>query len=420
MIGDARSAACVAIGDELVRGDHADTNSGEIARALAQLGIEVRRCVVLGDDRDALERAFYELTREFQIVVATGGIGPTLDDVTREAAAAAAGVGMVRDEASLQALRESYARRARPMPESNERQAWFPVGAQIMRNAIGTAPGFRVWIDGGMLAVLPGPPHEMRAMLADELIPWLEKTCGVGAGLAQHNFYLLGLAESAFGDRAGAWMARGVEPLMGVTAHNGVLRVTLRARARGEQGARELVAQRAAEFRQRFAAEIFSEDDPRPGVVLGRALIERGVTFATAESCTGGLLAELLTEAPGISAAFKAGWVTYSNDAKVAALGVERALIERHGAVSSEVAAAMALGARARASTDFALAITGIAGPDGGTPEKPVGLVWFALASASGVHCSEQRFPPVDRASIRRFAAHAALDLVRRRALARA
>ncbi|MCY3003191.1 MAG: competence/damage-inducible protein A [Planctomycetota bacterium] len=414
MLGEVRKAACVAIGDELLAGDYPDSNSGAIAQALAELGIEVERFVVVGDSKENLERTLYDLCARYQVVVCSGGIGPTLDDVTRDAAAAAAGVPLELDAKVLEWLRESYARRNRKMALSNERQAWFPSGAQVMPNAVGTAPGFRVWIDGGMLAVLPGPPHEMRDMLQRELLPWLRSTCGQGPALATQRFYLLGLPESNFSDRAGDWMARGANPLMGVTAHTGILKVTLRGRAESPEGAQALVAARAAEFRERFAAEIYSEDDPRVGVALVRLLASKGRKLALAESCTGGLAAELLTEAAGASQVFQAGWVTYSNEAKSACLGVDPALIVRHGAVSAEVAKAMAQGAAQRSGADVAVAITGVAGPDGGTPEKPVGLVWFGLSVGGELSAVEQRFPPVDRTSIRRYAAHVALDLVRR------
>lgn len=414
MIGEVRTAACVAIGDELLAGDYADSNSGAIAIELAALGIRVTKFVVLGDDRAALESTFYELCRDFQIVVCSGGIGPTLDDVTREAAAGAAGVSLVKDDASLEHLREMFASRKRPMPEANERQVYFPAGAQIMPNRVGTAPGFRVWIDGGVLAVLPGPPHEMRDMLERELLPWIRSTCGLGPGLARHTFYLMGLPEGAFADRAGDWMARGANPLMGVTAHTGILKVTLRAHAESVAGAREKIERRASEFRERFGAEIYSEDDPRPGASVLRVLAERGMKLATAESCTGGLVAEMLTDVPGASAVLNAGWVTYSNTAKIECLGVPAEQIELHGAVSSAVAQAMARGAAERGHAEVGLAITGIAGPDGGGPDKPVGLVWVGLCVRGHVESVELRLPQVDRASIRRYAAHAALDWLRR------
>ncbi|MBM3992009.1 MAG: CinA family nicotinamide mononucleotide deamidase-related protein [Planctomycetes bacterium] len=413
MLGEVRSAACIAVGDELLAGDYPDSNSGAIARGLAELGIVVERFVVLGDRKDELESAIYELCARYQLVVCTGGIGPTLDDVTREAAAAAAGVALERNEAVLAELRASYARRACAMPESNERQAWFPRGAQVMPNAVGTAPGFRVWIDGGTLCVLPGPSHEMQDMLRRELLPWLRSTCGQGPGIVRHSFYLLGLPESAFSDRAGEWMARGATPLLGVTAHTGILKVTLLGKGESVEGARAQIAARAAELRARFAEEIYSEDDPRPGAAIVRQLSERGATLAVAESCTGGLVSELLTEVPGASGVFVAGWVSYSNASKVRALGVDPALLERHGAVSREVALALAQGAAERSGADFAVSITGVAGPSGGTPEKPVGLVWFGLWREGRLEAFERRFPPVDRASIRRYAAHTALNLVR-------
>jgi nicotinamide-nucleotide amidase len=245
------------------RGDYADSNSGHVAQRLSELGIEVERFVVLGDDAVALEKLFYELCRDYQIVVATGGLGPTLDDVTREAAAAAAGVPLVLDEATLAWLRDLFARRKREMAQANERQCWFPRGAQIMPNQCGTAPGFRVWIEGGMLAVLPGPPREMRDMLERELLPWIKATCGLGPALASQRFFLIGLPESTFADRAGDWMSRGANPLMGVTAHHGMLKVTLRARGSSAEGAAALLDSRSSEFRARFEREIFSETEDR-------------------------------------------------------------------------------------------------------------------------------------------------------------
>lgn len=412
MIRDPRKAAVIAIGDELLEGRHADTNSGAIARRLADLGIDVVEFRVLGDERDRLARTMWELCERYPLVVATGGLGPTLDDVTREAAADAAGVNLVRDASVEAHLRELFARRKREFAESNLRQAELPDGAQLMPNQNGTAPGFRVWIGGGVLAVLPGPPRECFDMLERELVPWLLATCGRGEHFATASFHLVGLAESSFADRAGDWMARDANPRMGVTAHQGTLRVTLRARAATRERAEERIAARQAAFRERFARELFSEDEPRLAFVVGRELVARGLTITTAESCTGGMVAEFLTEVPGISAVFREGFVTYANEAKVARLGVPGELLERHGAVSREVAAAMAAGAARAGNARIAIAVSGIAGPDGGTAEKPVGLVCFGLAVDGVVTSHELRFPPVDRHTIRTFATHAALELV--------
>jgi nicotinamide-nucleotide amidase len=414
MMRDSRRAAVVAIGDELLAGDYPDSNSAQIARELAVLGIECERFTVLGDDRAALAQVFYELCRDYAIVVASGGLGPTMDDVTREAAADAARVPLETRADVLEELRAAWERRGGSMPASNARQASFPLGAQRMPNTCGTASGFRVWVEGGMLAVLPGPPREMRAMLELELLPWIERTCGRGEGVAHCRFHLAGLSESAFADQAGDWMERSANPRMGVTAHHGVLRVSLRASASSAEGAHSLLAPRGAAFRERFAADIFSDDDPRLEHALGRSLIERGYSVSTAESCTGGLVAKMLTDVPGISAVFREGWVTYSDEAKHKRLGVPRAMLAAHGAVSGEVAAAMAAGAARESGARLSLSTTGVAGPDGGSEQKPVGLVWLGLCVDGRASAHKVQLPAVGRETIRLYAAHRALDLLRR------
>jgi nicotinamide-nucleotide amidase len=414
VIGEPRRAAVLAIGDELLGGRALDTNSGEIAARLLELGFEVERTLVVGDDARGIERAIAELCSAYPLVVATGGLGPTLDDVTRDAAAAAARVPLVRSDETLEELRALFRRRAKEMPRSNERQALFPSGAQLMPNRRGTAAGFRLWVEGGVLAVLPGPPHEMREMLERELLPWLAVTCGPGECFESRVYGLAGIAESAFADRAGDWMERAANPLMGVTAHCGVLRVSLRARAATREAARARLELRGAELRERFAEEVFSEDEPRLAHAVGAQLIQRGITLATAESCTGGLVASMLTEVPGISQVYLEGWVCYSDRAKELRLGVPRELIERHGAVSGEVASAMAACAARESGARAAVSVTGIAGPSGGTPEKPVGLVWFGTSVDGALRAFEERFPPHGRETVRLFAAHRALDLLRR------
>ena len=419
MIHDARKAATIAIGNELIEGRHADTNSGEIAIRLAELGIEVEQFVVLGDDLARLERIFRELTAEYPIVVVTGGLGPTLDDITREAAAAAARVPLLRDEAQFEHLQQLWALRGRPMPAANERQAWFPRGAQVMANATGSAPGFRVWIDGGVLAALPGPPREMRAMLEAELLPWIRSTCGVGPAISVSSLYLCGLPESQFADEVGAWMQRGENPRVDVTAHSGVLSVKVVSKQASQEHARAQTRARADELAVRFAAHLFSREDSRLEVALVAALRERGWRITFAESCTGGGVAARLTSVPGASDVFREGWVTYSNEAKIQRLGVPAELIENHGAVSREVVEAMAEGARRESGADLALALTGIAGPGGGSAAKPVGLVWFAVAAPSGVRSFERRYAQHGRESVRAFAVHTSLELAWRSAAGR-
>jgi nicotinamide-nucleotide amidase len=304
------------------------------------------------------------------------------------------------------------------MPPSNERQACFPAGAVVLPNRVGTAPGFRLQVGRSTFQALPGPPPEMRDMLEREVLPWVRATWPSSEPSARAAFYLSGIAESTFGERAGAWMERGERPLMGVTSHTGVLAVSLRAGGATRAEAESLLEGRRAEFRARFGEFIYSEEQGDLASAVGRLLIERGVTLATAESCTGGLLAARLTAVPGISAVYQGGWVTYANEAKRRELGVDEELLGRHGAVSEAVARAMAAGAQRESGARAALAITGVAGPGGGTPEKPVGLVWCALAFEGVLEAREWRLPPVGREELRTYAVHAALDLLRR-ALAR-
>lgn len=412
------SAAVLAIGDELIAGRYHDRNSGAISAVLERLGIEVRRFLVLGDDEAALAEALGELASRHRVVISTGGLGPTLDDVTREAAATAAGRALERHEDVVAWLRGWFAERGRPMPEANERQACFPAGATVLPNRCGTAPGFLLQLGDCSYFALPGPPAEMQDMLSSEVLPRLSELPDTLA-VADHGFHLVGLGESDFADRAGAWMERSAEPRMGVTSHTGVLSVTLRALAGTPAEARAMLERRRAEFLERFGEHVYSEDGDAPAepdlaVVVGRALIEHGISLVTAESCTGGLLAERLTAVPGISAVYPGGWITYSNAAKRRELGVPAELLERHGAVSGEVAAAMAAGAARESGARLAVALTGVAGPDGGTADKPVGLVWLGLAVDGRVTTRELRLPPVGRAAVRTFAVHAALDAVRR------
>lgn len=409
-----RAVALLATGDELIRGAHVDTNSGVIARRLLDLGFEPRRFVVLGDDEDGLVHELLELSAAHGAIVMTGGLGPTLDDVTRHACARAAGVGLVRDDAVLAQLKELFTSRGRPFAQSNERQALFPEGAEVLPNPHGTAAGFCCEVGGALVFALPGPPREMTPMLENHVLPRLARLSGSREVFERRAFYLFGLSESAFADMCGAWMERSANPLVGVTARHGVLSISVRASARTRDEARRLADARADEIRARFGEWLFSETHSEPQAALGEILIARRERVATAESCTGGLVAEKLTRVPGISAVFDRGFVTYSNEAKVSELGVDPALIAAHGAVSGPVAEAMARGAARRAGTRFAVSVTGVAGPDGGTPEKPVGLVWFGVAGPGGVRSEERRFVVRERDLIRQFAANTALDLLRR------
>lgn len=414
MIRDPRRAALVAIGDELLAGEVLDTNSGHVARALFEQGIEVDRVLQLPDQRASLAKAFYDLCSEYRLVVACGGLGPTLDDVTREAAADAAGVELQTHSDVLEDLRARWRERGREMPVSNERQAQFPAGAQIMPNRVGTAPGFRVWLCGGVLAVLPGPPHELSDMLERELVPWLQSTTGRGGGLAIGHLFLAGVAESQFADQVGARMNRNANPRIGVTAQPGLLRVSVRAECATLRAAQELTERTLAELRRQFGDSAFEHTpDGLAGHVVGLLRANRS-SLATAESITGGWIAKLLTDVPGASAVFREGFVTYSAAAKSARLGVPPAWIEREGAVSAACAAAMAEGALRASEADFGLSATGVAGPELDERGTAVGTVWLGLATPRGVETRQLVSMAADRSARRLHAAHAALDFLRR------
>jgi nicotinamide-nucleotide amidase len=410
----ARSAAIVASGDELVRGDTLDTNSSHVARRLLDRGWSTERTVLIGDDEDGLTELIEDLVGDHALVIVTGGLGPTLDDVTRHAIARAAERRLVTLPKVLEEMRAYFECRGRPFARANERQALFPEGSEILPNPIGTAPGFAIEIRRALVFALPGPPRELEMMLENEVLPRLERAAPSRESIAHASFYLFGLSESVFADECGEWMSRRANPLIGVTAKNGVLSARMRASGGSEHEARALLDARSVEFQGRFERWIFSRTEPEVAFELGRELIARNVTVAVAESCTGGLVAEKLTRVPGISAVFSAGFVTYSNESKSEMLGVDPAIVRVHGAVSRETAQAMARGAAERAGARLAVSVTGIAGPSGGSSEKPVGLVWFGLARDGVVSSEERRFAVRGRDLIRQFAANTALDLLRR------
>jgi nicotinamide-nucleotide amidase len=406
-------AYVLSTGDELVRGRTLDTNAAEIARALGAEGLTVVGASLVGDDEPALAAAMLRAAECAEIVVVSGGLGPTLDDCTRGAAARAAGVALERRPEIEENLRERFAARRMRMPESNLLQADAPAGAEILVNRHGTAPGFRVRVRGSELFALPGPPHEMRAVLAEEALPRIRALVG-GAErvVVVRTLETFGEREAAVGEAIAELMERGREPRVGTTAVRGTIRVVIHAEG-GPAEAAEMVDRAEAEVRRRLGPIVFGVDGETLAGVAGRLLLRERATIATAESCTGGLVAGALTEVPGISAVFPGGVVTYADEEKSKLLGVPAELLMRVGAVSEEVACAMASGVRARFATDLGVALSGVAGPDGGTPEKPVGLVHLAL-DARGVVTHRRLLLPGDRALVREIAVKSALDLVRR------
>lgn len=404
------TVAVLCTGSELTRGELVNTNATWLAEALTALGFEVAAIDCVADDRARIREALERLGRAHTAVVCTGGLGPTTDDLTTECVAELLGVPLVRDAESLELIRARMARFGRTMAASNAKQADFPAGATILPNGRGTAPGFSVRLGQALAFFLPGVPSEMKAMFTDSVVPALDPLERPRQFQVRLGTY--GMAESEVNDRL-AGIEAAYDVLIGYRASIPTIEVKVLARAESVEAARVRAEAAAVEVRTRLGDVVFTDSVQTYPAALLALLESRGVTLALAESCTGGLVSELLTDVPGSSRTFLGGAVVYSNALKTALLGVPEALIAAHGAVSREVAEAMAEGARVRLGADVGLALTGIAGPGGGTAEKPVGLVHWAVATRDGVTAREQVFPG-DRTQVRRRAAYAGLALVRR------
>jgi nicotinamide-nucleotide amidase len=406
------TAIVLCIGTELTRGELVNTNASFLAAGLTAAGFQVVEIDTVDDDAARIVAALRRAASAANVIVATGGLGPTTDDITTACVARELGVSLQRDEASLAAIRARFERLGRSMSASNEKQADFPVGANVISNPNGTAPGFSVRIGRASAFFLPGVPREMAPMFEQEVLPSV--TPLVDEAYHQVLLRTYGLPESEVNDRLS-----GVEAEFGVTlgyrASFPIIEVKVLAHHRDRSIAESRARQAANEVRSRLGAVVFGEGDISFAQALGAELVARGWRLAAAESCTGGLVGEILTERGGASAFFLGSAVTYDDRAKTALLGVDPELVRSHGAVSSEVARAMAKGALARFEADVALAITGVAGPTGGSAEKPVGLVHYAVATHEGVSEKHAIFSG-DRQLIRLRACYAALGLVLRAA----
>ncbi len=407
-------AEILSIGDELVHGATVDTNAAEIARALLRCDIEVERVSVVSDRFADITGAIRDAMSRCDLLMITGGLGPTQDDITRDGIAAALDLPLEMDAPTLERIEARFASLGRPMPESNRVQALVPRGGEAIDNDRGTAPG--LWVETGSqcIVAMPGVPREMRHLLEDRVLPRLDRRQGSACCYHERLVHTFGHGESFIAEQVGDLFQRDGEVRVSITVRTGVTTLAVRSQGTKAVHVREAVDGLAELIVERLGKWVFGRDGASLEATVVGALKASGRTVATAESCTGGLLAELLTSIPGSSAAFEAGFITYANEAKTRQLGVPADLIAAHGAVSEPVAAAMAEGARRIAQADFGLGITGIAGPDGGTPEKPVGLIYVACADEEGVRVRECRFSG-DRALNRQLAARTALDLLRRR-----
>jgi len=406
----------ITIGDELLLGHTIDTNGAYIARELAAVGISVARRASVGDDAAEITAAVGEAIARTGGVITTGGLGPTSDDMTRPAIASLFGRELVADEARWEALRALWKERGRgEIPPSNRLQVMIPRGAIVLDNRHGTAPGILLEDDQGRwCAMLPGVPREMRGMLADALLPVLANRVGASRRVVRsRTLRTTGIAESHLVQLLGP-LSSGVNglALAYLPGGDGVdLRVTVRDTSPEEADA--ALADAIEALRERVARYAYGEDGRDLAATVLDLCKARSLRVAVGESCTGGLLGARLTAIPGSSAVVLGGVIAYSNEVKSALLGVPPDVIERHGAVSEPVAIAMAQGARAQLGADIGIGITGVAGPDGGTPEKPVGLVWLAVDIAGTVQARGPRLVG-DRAEVRFRATQAALDMVRR------
>ena len=405
-------------GSELLIGQVLNRHQQWLGRVLAEAGYRLDRQGTVPDTAEALRAAIGEALARARLVLVTGGLGPTSDDRTRAAVAELLGRPLVPHAPTRERLRAFFAARQRAMPPAVETQALIPAGAEVFANEFGTAPGLAIRAtpdadpDARWLVMLPGPPRELHPMVERQVLPWLRRTFPLAAPFCSRTLRSTGVPES--------WMQERLEPALAPLLERGLEvaycarpgEVDVRLSARGDDAA-TLVAEAAEQARRLVGESLYGEGDTTLEAAVVAALTRLRATVATAESCTGGRVANRLTNVPGASVVFPGGVVCYSNALKERLLGVNADTLAREGAVSEPVARELAVGARRRLEADFALAITGIAGPAGGTPTKPVGTVFLALATPETVHV-ERRLNPYDRETFKQVTSQQALDLLRR------
>ncbi len=411
------NAEIIAIGSELLTPFRQDTNSLFLTERLNQLGVDVSFKTIVGDNLDHLKQTAKLALSRSDIVIFMGGLGPTEDDLTREAVAAALDLKLQRDPEILTELERRFAARNYTMTPNNAKQADVIVGATVLPNANGTAPG--QWISGQyegrnrFLLLLPGPPYELKALFDQQCLERLRARLPVQF-IATRELKITGLGESMVDARVAPIYKRFTDVETTILAGAGEIQLHLKTRGNSFEAAQERVDDLAAKIETELGDLVFSDNGDSMEQIVGYFLQMRGATLAVAESCTAGLVAERITSVSGSSRYFLGGAVVYSNQLKTDLAGVPPEMIQKHGAVSREVAAALAEGIRKRCGSTFGLGVTGVAGPSGGTPEKPVGLVFHGLASDSGIEVIERNFPG-DRKRVRWFASQQALDMVIRK-----
>jgi len=405
------SVEIVAVGTEILLGQLLDTNTSFIAARLAEAGIDVHATHAIGDNRERIAATIRAALERAEGVVTTGGLGPTVDDLTKEAVCDALGLGVELYEPALAHMKALFASFDRPMRENNRKQAELPLGSRPLDNPNGTAPGFIAFGAGGkFVACMPGVPREMKPMLEGQVVPFLRERFGARERIYTRVLHTIGIGESEIDHRIEELFRRGENPKIAVLAHDYRADVKIMAKAGSATEADGMIAPLQGEIECRLLGHVFGRDEATPASAVVALLRGRGQTLAVAESCTGGLVCAALTAVPGASQNFVGGVVAYDNAVKISQLGVDAARIAMAGAVSEEVARAMARGARERLKAGVALSTTGIAGPEGGTPEKPVGLVWIALDDGES-HAVRLQLRG-DRDAITRRATTAALGML--------
>jgi nicotinamide-nucleotide amidase len=410
-----QDAEIIAVGSEMLTSQRIDTNSLYVTDQLNALGVEVRRKLIIGDDRALLTAAVRHALKHVDIVILTGGLGPTEDDVTREAVAAAVGRELVFNQELCDGIEERFRRRQRKMAEINRRQAYVINGAEVLPNANGTAAGQWIAHERHVVILLPGPPGELKPLFAKECVPRLIARLPVQ--VIRARFYrVTGLTESDLDALIAPVYTKYANPSTTILASPGDIQIHLRARCETAEDAERLLAEVGAPIEELLGRHLFSRTGDPLEAIVGTLLRDRGATVSVAESCTGGMVGERLTSVAGSSDYFVGGFVTYTDRMKTDLLGIDPGLIAEHTAVSKEVARAMAENARLRTGSTFALSITGEAGPESGSG-APVGTIFVGFAGPDGPPEALRFAMPGDRPRIRGFATQAALDLLRRRLL---
>jgi nicotinamide-nucleotide amidase len=406
-----KKASIVSIGNELLNGQTVNTNATYLSSELLTNGIPVVSIYTISDEVDAIVRVFNLAVADADIILVTGGLGPTDDDLTRQAFAGYLGTELQLQTDLLDKLENFFERRDLQMPEKNKIQAYIPNGAKPLANSLGSAPGVMAEVKGKLIFALPGVPSEMKRMFAESILPELQRFTGEQAVVVR-KLRCFGAGESTIAELLGSACQRGRNPLVNCTVESGIITLHIIASSKEKNAARQMAEKEENKIRNILGELVYGTANQSLAQVVGEKLARQEKTLAIAESCTGGIVAKLLTDTPGASKYFTHGWITYSNAAKTSELGVSADLIKKYGAVSEQVAQAMACCAREKARTHFAIGITGIAGPDGEAEQKPVGLVYISVDSDNGYDTKRCLFSH-DRPSIRLRAAQTALNMLR-------